>query len=421
MQTRVGFSIAMLWMSFSSTSAIRGAEPVPYGSQDYEPSPERPMGWRGDGSGRFPGATPCLEWSAEKNVRWSATVGTAFSSPVVTGRFAFVTAEPNLLVCVDRADGRVKWRVETKPADLSPAAQRAAAAAYELPEDGAGMSAATPLTDGSRVYVVLANGIVKAVDFDGRAVWTAFIEAEQNTGYGRSASPILVGGRLIVHMTHLYAFDPATGKRIWVNTEAESGYGTPVAFRVGETDLIATPEGDVVRADTGKRVASELAKCHHASPSAARGVLYFGDSVVKAVRLDATFAAKDLWEEMIEGAVFGSPLWHDDTLFTVTGKGELFAFDARDGRKAGALIDARPLFGEEGQRAGAAATYSSLTLAGAHLFLTSVRGETVVLEAGRDAKLVARNKLPAGTRSTPVLSGKDLFLRDGDKLFCIGH
>src|SRR5689334_3590950 len=33
------------------------------GSLDFKPTPERPVGWRGDWTGRFPGATPPMEWS----------------------------------------------------------------------------------------------------------------------------------------------------------------------------------------------------------------------------------------------------------------------------------------------------------------------------------------------------------------------
>src|SRR5690242_9205351 len=33
------------------------------GSLDFKPMSEHPVGWRGDWTGRFPGATPTLEWS----------------------------------------------------------------------------------------------------------------------------------------------------------------------------------------------------------------------------------------------------------------------------------------------------------------------------------------------------------------------
>src|SRR5262245_9243393 len=84
---------------------------VPLGSRKFQPTLERPFGWRGDGSGCFPGATPVTEWSSTTNVRWSAVVGRSYSSPVLTEQFAFVTSEPNLLVCVRRADGVTAWKL----------------------------------------------------------------------------------------------------------------------------------------------------------------------------------------------------------------------------------------------------------------------------------------------------------------------
>lgn len=40
----------------------KGNDKAPLGSTSYYPSAEHPVGWRGDGSGRFPGATPPTQW-----------------------------------------------------------------------------------------------------------------------------------------------------------------------------------------------------------------------------------------------------------------------------------------------------------------------------------------------------------------------
>ena len=37
--------------------------PASLGSARFQPSPEQPIGWRGDWTGRFPGATPPVVWS----------------------------------------------------------------------------------------------------------------------------------------------------------------------------------------------------------------------------------------------------------------------------------------------------------------------------------------------------------------------
>lgn len=49
-------------------AAVPKGDKAPLGSPDFYPSPERPVGWRGDWTGRYPGATPPLEWG-----RWAKT------------------------------------------------------------------------------------------------------------------------------------------------------------------------------------------------------------------------------------------------------------------------------------------------------------------------------------------------------------
>ena len=393
---------------------------VPLGSPEYRPTVARPFGWRGDGSGRFPGATPVTQWSATKNVRWSAVVGRSYSSPIVTDKVVIVTSEPNLLVCLNRADGKVRWKVEVTPADIADAKGRKIAEDYKPPKDGSGLAAATPVTDDVNVYAVFANGIVRAVDLAGKPKWAVAIDAEQNTGYGRSASPIMVAGKLIVHMTNLYAFDPASGKQLWVNEEAKSSYGTPVGLKVGETDVIVTPTGEVVSAVDGKSLASDIGRTAHSTPiNAGNGLVCFGDNPVSMIRLNAAFKDEEVWSAAVSGEVFGSPVLHDNTLFITTGAGDLFAFDAAAKGSPEPLIDKRAILENGGGAAPAA--YASLTLAGKYLFFNSNKGEIVVLEATREATMVARNKMGAGTGSSPVFWGKEMFLRDGEKLLCIGE
>ncbi len=375
------------------------------------------FGFRGDGTGRFPDATPPTAWSSDKNVRWSTVVGKSYSSPILTDKLVILTSEPNLIVAVDRTTGAVQWKTIIKAADLPDEKTRAAAAEYEPPKAGSGFAAATPVTDGKLIYTVFSNGIVCAVDLQGKRLWSVYIDAMQNTGYGRSASPILFAGKLIVHMTNLYAFDPATGKQLWINEDAKSTYGTPIGTRINDADVIVTAAGDVVRAADGKILGSEIGKSDHASPVAADGILHFFDSNVSAVRLGPDFKEKEIWSDTVSDDVFSSPLIHNQIAFLITGKGAFYAYDT----KGKALTEARPLFPEPDAAAQAGpVSYGSITLAGKYLFIPSRQGDMVVLEATAEAKVVARNKLPAGSGGTPIFSGKSMFIRDGDRLFCIG-
>ena len=362
-----------------SQSPATPAAPAALVAREFRPTPERPFGWRGDGSGRFPGATPVTEWSATKNVRWSTVVGSSYSSPVLTDRFALVTSEPDLLLCLDRADGSIRWKIAVTPAGLVDPKIRKIAEDYKAPKDGSGLAAATPVTDGRNVYVLFANGVLAAVDLEGHRQWTACIEAPQSTGYGRSASPIIVGGKLIVHMTNLYAFDLATGRQLWINSDANSSYGTPVACRAAGTDLILTSLGELVRVSDGKSVNSGLGHTGHSSPIAGDGLVFFGDVEVSALRFDPAFKEEQVWSGTVTGDVFGSPVLHQGTFYIVSGNGELSAFDARGKGSLDPLFDPRTLFEEAAGSTPAA--YASLTLAGRYLFLSSNSGETVVLEA----------------------------------------
>ncbi len=390
---------------------------APLGSPDFRPSPEQPFGWRGDGSGRYPGATPLLEWSLTKNVRWSAAVGKSYASPIVVHGLVLVLSEPNLLIAVDRATGKEKWKKEIAVAELADAAARVAAEEYKAKDTG--FAAATPVTDGTLVYAILANGIVQAIDLAGKATWTSFIDARQNTAYGRSASPILADGKLIVHMTNLYAFDPASGKQLWVNAEARCQYGTPAALRQNNATLIVTPAGDVFNAADGKNLNSQIGNTSNVSPLVQDGLIYFAEKDVRAIRLGADYKDESVWNGEINSEVFGSPILTGGLLFTATGKGELVVFDAGKKGSVEPLFEPRRLFGEEGGAQPVA--YSSFAMAGKYLFLNSLTGDIVVLEATREATQVARNRLKEGSGSAPVFAGKDLFLRDGDRLYCIGE
>jgi outer membrane protein assembly factor BamB len=134
---------------------------VLYGSRDYYPSPERPYGWRGDGTAAWPGATPVTEWregtpkrgtamslptdaasNAEtdekkaesgskmhgvwvlqdrkaKNIAWKLKMPSfANSQPIVAGDRVFSSSEPRSLVCADVNSGKILWVRDNSPADF---------------------------------------------------------------------------------------------------------------------------------------------------------------------------------------------------------------------------------------------------------------------------------------------------------------
>ena len=91
-----------------------GPSSIPLGHPDFYPSPDRPLGWRGDGTGAWPGATLTLSTKAgAKNLVWRAPMpGPSFSQPLVIGEKVITQADPNWLVCVNVHDGTILWQTE---------------------------------------------------------------------------------------------------------------------------------------------------------------------------------------------------------------------------------------------------------------------------------------------------------------------
>ncbi len=107
-----GFSLPI----FAAPPAAAPSSPM--GSLKCMPSSARPVGWRGDGTGRYPGATPPVAWErkvdgdgyAAKGFVWMAPLPSrGVATPIIVGGKLFVTSEVNDLICLDKQTGRILW------------------------------------------------------------------------------------------------------------------------------------------------------------------------------------------------------------------------------------------------------------------------------------------------------------------------
>jgi outer membrane protein assembly factor BamB len=426
------------------------------------PAPADPIGWRTDGTGRYANADPPTEWGEDRNVVWKVKLpGHSQGSPILVGDRLFVVSDPAELLCVSAADGKILWRrsdgledvygadkakeitaeyarhkeqrrslerelgqAKGDPDKQKEIRQRLDAEARDyrdlmkrLPPppsyaDGETTnSAATPACDGKTVYAVFGNGIVCAYSLDGERRWVKFVEASR-IGFGHASSPALAGGKVIIHFNDLFALDAATGEVAW-QVALEARHASPVVTRVGETAVVVSPSGAVVRADDGKVLLKDGSlSSSESSPVLSDGVLYETPGDARAVRLVAAGGGAVKLEKVWQGKVAGgrrtpSPVLYDGLLYCVNTDGMLDVLDAADGR---------PLYRE---RLDVGNVYGSATLAGGYVFIAGTKGTTVVLKPGREYKVVARNKLE-GQGSSPVFSGKRMFVRTQQHLYCVG-
>jgi len=374
------------------------------------PRTKSPQGFRGDGTGRFPAASPPREWSPTKNILWTTNIGpNKYSSPVVVDGRIFLVAEPARLVCVDAADGRILWERTNGYADVPGKPDG------KPPKGDAGNTTPTPVSDGRFVYAVFGTGVVACYNLAGHRQWIWYDGPYPEPEYGRSASPALIGGKLLVSLSSLIALDAATGAPVWRNKEVLEQYGTPVPAVISGVEVAVLPSGQVVRISDGAILASDLGGLRYASPVVHDDIVYLIQAGSSAQRLSAAagghWEARQVWDQELEGTFYASALWDNGLIYAVANEGIFTILDAKDGK---ILVRKELDLGDGGNM------YPSLSLAGNALYVFNDKGDALVLAPGRTYQELGRNRLGAGHGGAPAFDGTRLYVRGGTNLYCIG-
>ncbi len=374
--------------------------------------------------GAYPQADPPTEWDADsgRNILWRVKVGKGQSTPLAVGRCVLVTSEPDRLTALDAADGKVLWTRTSGYDSLPPEIKAPAKNPPTSPN--CGYSTPTSASDGQAVYAAFGTGVVACYDLAGTRRWLRYLDMRQTTEYGRSASPLLAHGKLIVSLGGLVALDARTGRTLWQTPEAKMTYGTPAVATIGRSEVVFTPGGDCVRLADGKILARRLAASTYTSPLVDSGVVYYLDSSSVAIKLPAQavegFQPEKLWDsDDLDGEFFTSPLLWGGILYTASNAGVLYAMEAKTGKILWQKeLEIRNASGKPGSPPGN--IYPSPTLAGRRLLVGNDVGQMLVLVPGGEYRETARNRLDQGSGASPLPAGKRLFLRGGDKLYAIG-
>jgi len=375
-----------------------------------------------------------LTWSATENVAWkTALPGESWSSPVVWGERVFVTTatgggESCRVLAIDVKDGRILWDKEVFK---------------QVPRRKEGRNThatPTPATDGERVYACFGDGSFAALDFAGEVVWT-------NRDYpfygqhGLGSSPILHDGLLIMardgsndgddkklgwqtpwDRSYLVALDAKTGKERWKGKRGLSriAHGAPCIWENNGKPQVLSEAGDVAQgfdARTGERLWSCDVVGEGKVPSAVLGDgLVFtaggwgGRESIKAFRLGGAGDLKEsalAWEQKKGMPKLPSMIYLKPHLFAITDGGVATCLKAETGEivwqeRAGGAFSASPVAAE------------------GRLYFVADNGETVVLAAGPDFKVLSRNPLGEKAQASPAISRGRIFIRTEKTLFCIG-
>ena len=402
-------------------------------------------------------------WSQTENVAWVTDIpGLGWSSPIVWDGTVYLTTvvsatpveEPQgglyrgsetwlpsqsehrwLVYAIDVESGAVKWEREVH--------RGAPRVGHHLKNT---LASETPVTDGESVYVYFGNVGVYALNFDGTVVWERrFDAAKTRLGWGPAASPVLHDGTLFIvndndEESFVVALDAATGDERWrVARDEGTNWSTPYVWEHdGRTELVTTGS-DLVRSYDldGNELwtFSGMNTIAIPQPFSAHGLLYLttgyvGDPIkpVFAIRPgasgDITLAEGERSSEFVAwyvddaGPYHPTPLVIGDHYVTLHDRGFFTVHDAHTGVEL--YFTEEQIQNQEVRRRVAVGTGGFTASPWAYngrVFMLSEEGDTYVLDAENNFRLVTTNSLDEVAMSSPAIARGSLFIRTRSNLY----
>jgi len=378
-------------------------------------------------------------WSAEENVVWKTPLpGFGSSSPIVLGDKLFLTCysgygfdsdEPGEqadlrqhTLCIDRTTGKILWDRLSMP--RLPEIEYGGMLALH------GYASSTPVTDGEAVYCFFGRSGVWARTIDnGDAIWSVSVGGETH-GWGSATSPILAGDLLIVNASveskSIVALNKKTGQQVWKTEGINDSWSTPAVVDLpdGKQELVVSMKEKVLGLDpaTGEQLWECASVQDYVCPIVVvdRDIVYITGGrtpLTIAVRAGGRGDVTDthlLWEQRACSKV-PSPLIHEGLLYWVDNRAIAVCMDAETGES---IYKERLDVSGGGDK-----VYASVVLADGKIYAVSRTGGTVVLAAGREFKVLAKNELGDESvfNATPLINNGQLFLRSDKALYCIGE
>jgi outer membrane protein assembly factor BamB len=381
-------------------------------------------GWRGprrDGTSAETNIP--LRWSQTENILWRAPIpGKGHSSPIVWGDRIFVTTclekdEKRLLLCLNRADGKVLWEREVMRAKL------------EQKHHLNSFASSTPVTDGRHVWVTFLQYPymqVVSYDFNGKEVWRRS-PGEFHSKHGFCSSPVLYKDLVIINGDQdaeawIVALDKNTGAERWRadRPNRTRSYCTPIIIdAAGKKQLVLSGNKCVASydPDTGKQIwiIDGPTEQYVASMVYGDDTLFmaagFPTYHLMGIRPDGAGNVTNthvLWHDRRGLDYVPSPIAHEKHFFYVNDNGIAGCLVAKTGQR---------LWSERLGKHHSASPVS----AGGYLYFLDDAGTMYVLKAGPQFEVIAKNALGEECYASPAISHGQLLIRALHNLYCIGQ
>lgn len=348
------------------------------------------------------------------------------SSPVVWDDKIFLTGWTGAgnqvdrhVLCLDRKSGKVLWQ------------QKAASGGGEKLHKMNGWATPSCATDGKRVVAFFGTGGLHCFSMDGKPVWSRDL-GEFPGGWGVGASPVIVDGMVVQNCdaegdSYLLAVDKTTGKDIWKTprrSKPRGGWSTPVLIEANERrELVLNGEFGIQAYEPKTGKALWFCKSFNGrgtpSPAWGHGALYVingksGDiyAVEPGGSGDVTESKMKWHTKRSGGRDLPSPILANTTVVGIGMQGIATGYDA--------------ITGEELWKKRLGGNFSgSPIVANGLVYVAAENGDVLVMKAGKDLEIIARNPSELANQSDTVrsslaVSQGQLLMRSDRCLFCFG-
>jgi hypothetical protein len=405
-------------------------------------------------------------WGPDQNIVWKLDLpGHSWSSPVVWGDHVFVTTVVNtkaedalrpiseyvarslggtmttkdlslstdihrwMVYDVDLKTGKIRWQRQVREAAPTQARHLKNSHASE-----------TPTTDGERVYAYFAAAGLFAFDFAGNVAWSKPMDAmKTRDGWGSAASPVVHKGRVYVvndneEQSFIASYDARTGAEMWrVLRDERTNWASPIVWENAQGTEIVTVGSRKIRSyDLSGRQLWELkgpSSLTIATPFVTGGLLYIESGYptdpvrpAYAIRPGATgdISLKEgetsnefvVWSNAALGTYATSALVYGNYYYTLLDRGFFICHDAKTGKE---------VYARQRVTMDATAFTASPWAYNGKIFALSEDGDTYVIQAGPDFKVIGKNSLNEMALATPAIANGSLIVRTASKLYRIGR
>ncbi|GDX91263.1 hypothetical protein LBMAG46_12690 [Planctomycetia bacterium] len=403
--------------------------------------------WRGPFSNgsAAPAATPPIQLDPKAPGCWSLELpGEGASTPIIwqnqvftlsaerTDRSAETPVQPHpdaktqppnmyyrfIVTSADRQTGKINWQK---------------IAIEQVPHEGKHTThtyaAASPTTDGERLYVSFGSRGLFCYSMSGQLIWQKDPgDMRTRFGWGEAVTPALADDLLIVNWdaeegSFIMALRSDSGEEVWrqERPDEKTSWNTPLitrqdgrtiavvngsgkarAYSVADGTVLWECGGQTTNAIPSPLQFEELAICMSGYRSAASFAIPLNSSG------DISGTAKIRWS-FPEGTPYvPSPTLSGNRLYFTGNTGDILTvLDAATGK---------PLL-QKKRLSGVGNCYASPLAAGGHIYITGREGTTVVLQDKPPFEVVASSSLEGNFDASPVAVGNQLFLRSWNTLY----